>query len=216
MEMQKSNWMHLDVHIQDKNRWLFNTYMQPISDNMLQKNQNLRSCIILHHASKSMKIHDAWTGVIPRACIQRESASERERIYYAAQLLMQKHTLESPQPSCRQRKESERNRELQQEEKWEEEIFTVSVPSSKGSKPTPFPTALSLSSSVLIPLGVQMTDSGNGSSLSFSISFSLYKACCMLQKQRYSAPPPYATVLPEWLMLSAGGGERKWEGEWWK
>ncbi len=59
----------------------------------------------------------------------------------------------------------------------------------------PFPFALFLSSSVLLPLGVQMSDSGNGSSLSSSLS-SLYKACCMLQKQRHSAPPPYATVCP--------------------
>lgn len=49
---------------------------------MLEKN-SLRSCIILHHASKSIKymMYELGWGV-----------------YYAAQFLMQKHTLESPHP----------------------------------------------------------------------------------------------------------------------
>lgn len=84
-----------------------------------------------------MKIHDAWTGVIPSyEHVYREREIERERFTMLHSSSCRNTHWNPPQPSCRQRKESERNRELQQEEKWEEEIFTVSVASSNAHKPT--------------------------------------------------------------------------------
>lgn len=162
------------------------------------------------------------------SCTERERQKmKRKGFYYAAQLLMQKHTLESPQPSSRQRNESEKNWVIKQRKKKQRRKYLPShffVPKAFNllRKYCFLFCLISLSSfSCFFWMCKCQMAVTLALSLSLSYFLSFYKACCMLQKPRHTAPPPYATADPPspprvtdaedgWMRL------REWEEHWWK